>query len=963
MIKSLTISGFRGVREDLTLSLGQITLLAGRNGLGKTTVFDAIDWCLFGRSWRLGSDGDAIRNLYAPQLDPRVEMDLLLSDQIVRVERNTNGVVLDGERKSDRGLIEELMTDPGVIAPYARDPSRQIRQIFYLSQDELRAFVHPEEPEERTAIFRALLGVPNAAQMQSGVRRIFQQMRQREQAVQTKIRELIESVAKWEREIEAARIEGACGEGILSEAAEWLGAKESLSTDEAARRCRRALDELAVRVIQLDEYVGAIAAFRERRKSDSSLAEELADRLRTLELHKKESEAALSRAMSALTDAKGLEIAVRRDQVERRQQRDKLVAQIGIRAQIESLVSQEKAVAATLGTTEDRAASAGKAVQAAAEKLKRIRDESGWLLTNLEEVQARREHGLLRQQRKFRIMDLEQRLQVLSAELVSVQEARQVALDEAESARKQIGNLEAERREALAAGSREERLRTLLRELSEVISVKTEACPLCATTFGSHEELMEHVQTATSRHSASQFNVEVNLNALETARTHGERASTAATVAHERELSIRSESTRLEETLARERELIRESTNSGDVPSADKVTAARSAVEAASREEARLREQLRQEEERVRQIEADRVTAVARAASIRGELAEAKQKLDEGGDSKEQELESITLRLGDLERNAAEAVRELAAAQSSAQELESRGKEIARSIEVLRAEATEVEQRQAAELASLLSRVGAAGTDETLDQIAQRVNDNRQEARQRQEEGKYLWSALVAASLQEKANVLREQLKTARQRLSSSEHVLGSVRAARDRFELVVARLEGAAQREAESALSAQKEAIQKCYSALYPHGHLNEVVVGSSGPGTIGVTDRRLEREVLPGAFLSTGQANVLALSIFAGLASRQRLFKVRTLCLDDPVQHLDDLHFLRFVGLLKRIGLTRQVLLSTADENVAEIVTRQMNSSWARNSSDFARYDWLSFDPNEGPEVVSHTRARAAA
>ena len=201
------------------------------------------------------------------------------------------------------------------------------------------------------------------------------------------------------------------------------------------------------------------------------------NRLRTLELHKKESEAALSRAMSALTDTKGLEIAVRREQVERRQQRDQLVAQIGIRAQIESLMSQEKAVAATLGKTEDRAASAGKAVQAAAEELKRIRDESGRLLTNLEEVQARREHGLLRQQRKSRIMDVDQRLQVLSAELVSVQEARQVALDEAESARKQIGNLEAERRKALAAGSREERLRTLLRELSEVISVKTEGLP------------------------------------------------------------------------------------------------------------------------------------------------------------------------------------------------------------------------------------------------------------------------------------------------------------------------------------------------------------------------------------------------------------------------------------------------------------------------------------------------------
>ena len=963
MIKSLTISGFRGIREDLKLPLGQITLLAGRNGLGKTTVFDAIDWCLFGGSWRLGADGDATRNLYAPQLDPRVEMDLLLSDQIVRVERNTNGVILGGERKSDRGLIEELMTDPGVIAPYARDPSRQIRQIFYLSQDDLRAFVHPEEPEERTAIFRALLGVPNAAQMQSGVRRIREQMRQREQAVQAKIRELTESVAEWEREIEEARTEEGGGEGILSEAAEWLGVKESLSTDGAARRCRRALDELAVRVIQLDEHVGAIAAFRERRKSDSSLAEELADRFRTLELHEKESEVALRKAMSALTDAKGLEIAARREQVERRQQRDRLVAQVGIRTQIESLVSQEKAVAATLGTAKNRAGSAGKAVQAAAEKLKQIREKRGRLLTNLEEVQARREHGLLRQQRESRITDLEQRLKVLSAELVSVQEARQVALDEAESAREQIGNLETERREALAVGSHEERLRTLLRELSEVIPVETEACLLCGTTFGSHEELMEHVQTATSRYSASQFDVEANLRALETARSDGERASTAATVAHERELSIRSESTRLEETVARERELMRESANSGEVPSGDEVTAASGAVEATSHEEARLQEQLRQEEERVRQIEADRVAAAARAVSIREELAEAKQKLDEGGDPKEQELEAMTLRLRDLERAAAAAARELEAAQSSAQELKSGGKEIARSIEVLRAEATEVEQRQAAELASLLSRVGAAGTNETLDQIEQRVNDNRQEALKRQEQGGRLWSALEAASLQEKANVLREQLKTARQRLSSSKHVFDSVRAARDRFELVVARLEGTAQREAKSALSAQEEAIQGCYSALYPHGHLNEVVVGSSGPGTIRVTDRRLEKEVLPGAFLSTGQANVLALSIFAGLASRQRLFKVRTLCFDEPVQHLDDLHFLGFVGLLKRIGLTRQVLLSTADENVAEIVTRQMNSSWARNSTDFVRYDWVSFDPNDGPEVVFHTRARAVA
>jgi hypothetical protein len=54
-----------------------------------------------------------------------------------------------------------------------------------------------------------------------------------------------------------------------------------------------------------------------------------------------------------------------------------------------------------------------------------------------------------------------------------------------------------------------------------------------------------------------------------------------------------------------------------------------------------------------------------------------------------------------------------------------------------------------------------------------------------------------------------------------------------------------------------------------------------------------------------------------------------------------------------LKRVGLSRQVVLSTADANVAEIITRQMQSSWAELPTDFIRYDWHSFDPESGPKV----------
>ena len=148
----------------------------------------------------------------------------------------------------------------------------------------------------------------------------------------------------------------------------------------------------------------------------------------------------------------------------------------------------------------------------------------------------------------------------------------------------------------------------------------------------------------------------------------------------------------------------------------------------------------------------------------------------------------------------------------------------------------------------------------------------------------------------------------------------------------------------------------------MYPHGHLNKVVIGQEPLGEVLVTDERLDRAVDPTTYLSTGQANVLALSIFMGIALRQRLLKTGVVCLDEPVQHLDDLHFLGFVSLLKRVGLSRQVLLSTADANVAEIITRQMQSSWAEQPTDFIRYDWHSFDPETGPVIVVRNSIKQA-
>ena len=42
LLPDLTINGFRGIDELTIPRLGRVTLLAGENGIGKTSVLDAI---------------------------------------------------------------------------------------------------------------------------------------------------------------------------------------------------------------------------------------------------------------------------------------------------------------------------------------------------------------------------------------------------------------------------------------------------------------------------------------------------------------------------------------------------------------------------------------------------------------------------------------------------------------------------------------------------------------------------------------------------------------------------------------------------------------------------------------------------------------------------------------------------------------------------------------------------------
>ena len=57
-LKSLSLVNFKGVRSQEIKFSDQVTVVCGENGTGKTTVFDAFLWLLFGKDSTGRSDSN-----------------------------------------------------------------------------------------------------------------------------------------------------------------------------------------------------------------------------------------------------------------------------------------------------------------------------------------------------------------------------------------------------------------------------------------------------------------------------------------------------------------------------------------------------------------------------------------------------------------------------------------------------------------------------------------------------------------------------------------------------------------------------------------------------------------------------------------------------------------------------------------------------------------------------------------
>lgn len=209
------------------------------------------------------------------------------------------------------------------------------------------------------------------------------------------------------------------------------------------------------------------------------------------------------------------------------------------------------------------------------------------------------------------------------------------------------------------------------------------------------------------------------------------------------------------------------------------------------------------------------------------------------------------------------------------------------------------------------------------------------------DEGLVAYQADVKRRLQV-ANVADEQemSETLHRAVLDSEQLLGRAQRTKQRVDEVVGNLKEIASTYAQDVLDPLNETIQAYASVLLTradgsmlfrsehHVHRSELRPGIIRTDALG---RSESLDLNPNFFFSEGQLSALSVSAVLAASTTFRWSRWPALLLDDPLQHNDVIHASAFIDLLRRMvdELRYQVILSSHDSSEADFIARKCRSA----------------------------------
>ena len=305
------------------LGTSGIYLITGDTGAGKTTIFDAIVFALYGTASSERRSGDMLRSRYAePDTPTEVKLVFAYRNKEYEIRRNPTyqRPKLRGEGMTQENASAELRLPGGEILTRTGEVDEKIREILGMTRDQFMQIAMIAQgdflklllakTEERRRIFSSIFRTGRYARLEE---RLKQEARQARKTYDDLVREI-------GFEQERARLpEGTDRSGLRDE--EYLQAIEKFR-DEAGKRLeeeekkqellRGELDALAARILAAEEQEKRKKALEETRQQWTKLQA-------AAEQRKQELEAARSREPEA--KAKEARLHVEQDRL---QQYDRL---------------------------------------------------------------------------------------------------------------------------------------------------------------------------------------------------------------------------------------------------------------------------------------------------------------------------------------------------------------------------------------------------------------------------------------------------------------------------------------------------------------------------------------------------------------------------------------------------------------------------------------------------------------
>ena len=471
----LTIAGFgpyAGTQElDFeTLGNSGLYLITGDTGAGKTTIFDAITFALFGEASGDNREPAMLRSKYAKATDPTfVELTFCYADKIYTVRRNP-----EYERAKTRGTgvtnqdAEAQLTLPdGAVVTKLKEVDNSIRQIIGLnreqfsqvamiSQGDFRRLLQADT-KERQKIFRDIFGTGLFVKLQDKLHDSAKDVQVQKDRANASIQQYIAGMVCDENSPHLADAKKAKAEEIphVADIMELF--------DRILQEDRSAQTELDTRLSDLEQELEQVSTQLTQAQAHDAAKKSLAD----CEADRQDQIAALEIARTALAEAQSTI-----------PEQDALAKQI---TQIELLLpaydeldtKQSKLAKAgrSLSAAQDTAASADSKRTALADEIADLKAE----LKTLAATDAEKEKLIATRQQ---LTDLRMKYETLISDCDAWNKQKQILLS------KQRAYLSADAESARLLQEYESKNRAFLAEQAGIIASKLsvgESCPVCGS--------------------------------------------------------------------------------------------------------------------------------------------------------------------------------------------------------------------------------------------------------------------------------------------------------------------------------------------------------------------------------------------------------------------------------------------------------------------------------------------------